>query len=392
VFVGSFSNLVNARTPDPVAEGLRDAVAADLAAFPEFSVATVHNARPPPASALFLTGVMRPVAGGIEISLLLSPRVGGAATWTTTVEASFDDTNLDRGLADAARRLVSPIAAFDGPLLAGGRAWLAAQREVEDQPTPFACLLRFRVAGTSGSAIDHGRAALCFERLLARNPRDGDALAVSAWYTARRALQQAAPGDNLLLALRPASDMARAALALAPGSALAQAMAGRALSMAGQDEAARRALIAALSLSPANLDVRAAYAWVLGTSGEWHTAEAEAGAALTAAPGAPPWYHAVPSLGAYRRGDYVRAADEALAFSRADDLMAPIFAVAAGARAHRGDLVNRFTGHLLADPVYRRSGIIAPLALRLHDTQLLHDIADGLSLAGVPQASIWGSF
>jgi hypothetical protein len=88
----------------------------------------------------------------------------------------------------------------------------------------------------------------------------------------------------------------------------------------------------------------------------------------------------------------VRAADEALAFSRADDLMAPILAVAAGARAHRADLINRFMEHLLADPVYRRSGIIAPLALRLHDTQLLHDIADGLSLAGVPQASIWGSF
>jgi hypothetical protein len=71
---------------------------------------------------------------------------------------------------------------------------------------------------------------------------------------------------------------------------------------------------------------------------------------------------------------------------------AEVIAIAAAAHLKRQDIVDAYLPELLRNERYRRKGFLAQLGARITDPQLLKAIADGLVLAGVPEAAINNPF
>ena len=380
VRIGRFVNQTGSPGLDKLAAALQQSVAQDLAGFPDVAVAGASTPESTPA--LTFSGYVQPWNGQLKITGRLA---GG---WSTDVEIPMPDGDPAPVAADAARLIVGRLGTYRGPLHVAGRAWIERRVEVEQHPTTYTCLLRFRGAGEQEKAGSDGDVFTCLDRLLKDDPSNAAAIAARAWLNLPRIgdwSKDRTGLDNMLAAMNKA-------VALAPQSSFVHAFRARVLDIAGQHDDAVAEFVAALALSPADLDARASYANALMQTGDWSHAAAEANAVLAAAPLPPPWYYFVPMLDAYRRHDWSAAVDDALAYAVADRELGAAVAVSAGARAGQNALVARYLPAILSSAQFKAGGILPRLGMMVADGGLLSAIGDGLVMAGVPGADLLHSY
>jgi hypothetical protein len=377
-------------TGDPGLDGMTEALAValrhDLAAFPDIAVVDAGSAEPAP-EAIEVGGRLALGRGGLSVVATLTRPEAGAPVWITEIAGMDRDANTGAAAAGAARLLAGRLAAYRGPIQAPGRAWLLRQARLEDAPSLYTCLLRFRQGGENEQLLESGVVTECFDRVLMRKPKDAVAQAARSWVAILNLERRAArPADQPAFAA--AMGRIAQAAAGAPQNAFVQSLEARALAAGRQYGAALPLFVAALALDPADVDVRAAYGIALAGSGNWTQAAVEARDALTSAPFPPPWYFQVPMLDAYRQGRWNAAIEAALSYSPANRRLAAALAVAAAVRAKRNAVVEKYLGAVLSDPQFKAGGILTRLADTVTEPALLAAIGDGLTLAGIPQADM----
>jgi tetratricopeptide (TPR) repeat protein len=391
VVMGSFSNVSGDASLDPIAAGLKAAIAADLAGFVDLSVVSGSDDQRYGSTGLFVTAIVERSAQGIEVSALVTRGINGPASWSTVVDEPLTGRGGTDMVADAARIIAARAATFRGPLHATGRAWLDRQTSLEASPSLYSCMLRFRLLAETEQSTDTAVALSCFERLRKTAPSPA-AQAAWAWLQTHVALSQAGPNPGLSGSVGPYLEVARQAVADAPESAFVRAQLARVLDASLKRDEAKREFSVARQLSPADLDILAAYAETLGLDGDATDALAASSVALTTAPNPPPWYNGVPMVVWYKETNYAHALSSALAYAVSNHDAAEVIAIAAAAHLKRQDIVDAYLPELLRNERYRRKGFLAQLGARITDPQLLKAIADGLVLAGVPEAAINNPF
>jgi tetratricopeptide (TPR) repeat protein len=381
-----FVNTTGEPELDGMAEALTAALRRDLSAFPDIDVVDAGSVDPAP-EAIEVGGRLALGGGGLSIVATLARPEGGAPAWTTEIGGMNRDANTGATAAGAARLVAGRLAAYRGPIQAPGRAWLLRQARLEDAPSRYTCLLRFRQAGENEQLLESGVVTECFDRVLRRNPKDAVAQATRGW-VAVLDLERLATRPVDQPAFAAAVDRIAQAAARAPQNAFVQSLEARALAAERQYDVALPLFISALARDPADLDVRAAYGIALAGSGNWTQGAVEARDALTSAPFPPPWYFQVPMLDAYRQGRWNAAIAAAQSYSPANRQLAAALAVAAGIRAKRDAIVEQYIGAVLSNPQFKANGILTRLADTVTDPALLAAIGDGLTLAGIPQADM----
>lgn len=380
VRIGPFVNHTGSPALDRFAETLQQTIAKDLAGFPDVVVA--DSSTPASTPTVTFSGFVQPWNGQLKITGNLP---GG---WSTDVQTAVPNGDSAPAAADAARLIVGRLGTYRGPLHVAGRSWIERQGGVEDHPTTYTCLLRFRGAGEQEKAGSDGDVFTCLNRLLKDDPPNAPAMVARAWLNLPRIgdwTKDRTGLDSILTTMNKA-------VALAPQSSFVHAFRARVLDVAGQYDDAVAEFMAALALSPADLDTRASYANALMLSGDWTHAAAEANAVLAAAPLPPPWYYFVPMLDAYRRHDWATAVDDALAYAVADRELGAAVAVSAGARGGQNALVARYLPAILSSARFKAGGILPRLGTMIADGGLLSAIGDGLVMAGVPGADLLHSY
>jgi len=386
VRVANFTNETGLSNLDGFADELGHAVAKDIAGYPDVTLAAPGS--PPVPGTLTVSGTLQAKGNGFQLTAALAD-ADSDGDWSTVVDIPAPGQSWAAPVADAARTVVGRLGTFRGPLHRVGRAWIEQQRGVEARPTTYTCLLRFRAAGEQEKAVGDGDVFSCLDRLLREDPGNVAALAAQGWLDESRVPGNGVAGDRDLDHIMAMMDKA---VALGPQSGFAHAFRARVLGIQGRHAEAVAEFVAALALSPADLDTRASYAKALVESGNWTAGAAEANAALVAAPLPPPWYYLVPMLDAYRRGDWGAAVDDALAFATADRDIGAAVAVAAAAHAGRMTVVARYLPAILTSPRFRSDGILMHIDRAVGDTGMSAAIGDGLVLAGVPQGDLRHSF
>jgi hypothetical protein len=387
VAVAPIANMTGDPRLDDMASALTAALRRDLAGFPDIAVAH-DGAAAPAAATIEVGGKLALGSSGLSVAATLSrPRGGGAPVWTTDVQGPSPGSNTGAAAAGVARLIAGRLAAYRGPIQAPGREWLLRQARLEDAPSRYTCLLRFRQAGEDEQLLESGVVTRCFDRVLTRDPKDAVAQAARSWVAILDLERRAAKPASRPEFAAAAAQIGQAA-ASAPQSAFVQSLEARALAAGRQYATALPLFVAALGLNPADLDVRAAYAIALVGAGNWEQGGVEARDALTSAPFPPPWYFQVPMLDDYRRGDWRAAIAAALSYSPANRQLAAALAVAAGVRAQRNDIVQQYLGAVLSNPQFGAAGILTRLGDTVTDPALLAAIGDGLTLAGIPQADM----
>jgi tetratricopeptide (TPR) repeat protein len=387
--IGTFGNMTGDAGFNGIAAGLGGAIATDLGRFDLISL-TVADATTTPAEAapLILTGFVSRSGAGLEFdAVLVGPT--GASAWATSIEESLSPGGDHVPVVgDAALTIATRLAVYHGPLYAAGRAWLDKHNGLEDQPSLYTCMLRFYRVAESWLGSDEAQAIGCFQKLLKTTAPSPLAVAALSRLQATTLLEQARAGDNLTTLLQPPLDAARQSSALAPNNSFVHQQLAQVLDAALLRAEAKQEFAKALQLNPGNLDARAAYAQTLGLDGDWSAAAEEAAAALRASPSPPPWYYETLMLDDYRQNNYGAAIDAALIYATTSHDLPVALALAAAGESKRRDIIDQFMRGLMTNAGYRSAGILPKLGLRITDPSLLHHIAEGLVLAGVPPSAL----
>jgi tetratricopeptide (TPR) repeat protein len=386
VIIEEFENLAYDEQGAPLVAGLAVELVTDFNQFPNVLAryGGAQAALSPAEIALqtpvyLLSGVARRVATGIQYGVVLKDGVSGAAIFDLDVTVPLVDGHPEMSIDDVSRYFVMRLGSPRSVLHAPARSWLAENAEV--RPDLYPCLVAYSIFLEQMSDKTLARAQACAERLAGSHI---DAQAVLASILADIAWARGVETAEGKEALARSRQLATSARDAAPTSSLAWMVLGRVAYFSGSLQEARDNFNSAYQLNPAEPDTVAGYAQVLASLGNWPAAM-NLSADVRAAEAEPPaWYNLVPALHALRTRDYPEAIDFAtLALPGYPELSVAIL-VSAGASSGNTQVVNAYLPRLLAGQGYRRMGILPTLRYLISDTELLRQLSNGMSMAGVP--------
>lgn len=386
VIVQEFENLASDEQGAPLVAGLAVQLVTAFNRFPDIEAryGGSQAALSPAEIALdtpvyLLSGVTRRVPDGTQYGVLVTDSVTEAILANVDITVPFADGQPAMSLDDISRYIVLRLASPRGALHRPSREWLpeapAASLEL------YPCLAAFFHYDETRSRAEVSQVLECAERLA---PYDGDAQAILASLTADDAWTLGIDTEQGQARIEQARALASAAREAAPTSAFVWAASAHVALVGGDLPGARDSFNSAYQLNRAAVDTVAAYAQLLGQIGNWQAALRLSADALAADPEPPGWYHLAPALHALRIGDYPLAIEYAsLTVPAYPDLSAAILVAAGGAARDIGTL-NTYLPRLLVSQRYRRLGILPALRYQISDPELLRQLSNGMSIAGVP--------
>ncbi|HQZ12657.1 MAG TPA: hypothetical protein PK286_07190 [Devosia sp.] len=395
VVVGQFANLSGSTGLDPFGPQISSAVEETLAPFEELGVQRADAAPagdPARSSAFVLTGIIHPAPPGIEVAATLSDPQGNSVWNATYAEPQPNGREIEVA-AMIARAIAREVAAFRGPVHAGGRAWLNAQQRPLPAISTYVCLLAYHVAREAGVSGQIADALACAERLLKAEPDNALGLAISAWLETRSIVSSATPGVPMAPELKNPLEMATQAVQFAPESSLAFEQRATVNSWLQNYDQAERDFVRSLALNPLNANARAGYAMMLGGNLHWSLGSEQAAIAIADIPEAPPWFHYPIAFNDFRERRYaeaLEAAQEAMRFGGGE--AGVILAFASAQALGRNEVIEELRPRLMAAESLRRAGIMPWFATRTSDPEMLALVAVALRRAGVPAAALTSAF
>ena len=385
ISVGAFDNLTGDNSLDGAIANIGPSLAQALGKFEQLQVTSA-----PAPGGLVLSGGVQKSGSRFDVRVMLSEGEGTGTVWTTTVSNNpvSDIGTLD----DVTAQIVPQLAGSRGPLHAGGRSWLMAQKGLPANPNLYVCQLQFMIWRDSRRAEDALSGTDCFAKILAATPDNAVALAGHAALKAWWVQHEAKPDDNLAALLTEETSEAARAVSLQPGSSFVNEMQGTVLARQDAIAAASGAYERALELNPENMDAAASYGLRLWLNGQFDKGSALGERALTATASPPPWYYQTRAFDAMREARYFDALDAAQALAAADNEYGPVTALAAAPQVGRNDLIDRYRPMVLNNTHFQSVGILPRLGILIKQQVLLDRLKQGLTLAGVPPEAIIGPF
>lgn len=381
-----FENLASDELGVPLVAGLAVELVTAFNRFPDIEAryGGVQAAISPAEIALdtpvyLLSGVVRRVPDGTQYGVLLTDTATEEIIDTVDVTVPTPGGIPTMSLRDVSRHIVmrvaSPRDALHGPV----RVWLAGR---PDGPLEFyPCLATFFLYTERHARIENRQKLDCAQRLA---PVYAEAQAIEAVLLADDAWQLGPDTVQGREQLERARDEASAARETAPTSAFVWAASAYVAMTGGDLTRARDSFNSAYQLNPAAVDMVAAYARLLAQMGNWRAALRLSADATSADPNPPSWYQLVQAMHALRMGDYRAAIDNATPMDNAYPDLAAAILVAAGGAARDIDTLNTYLPRLLTSQRFRRLGILPALRLQISDPELLRQLSNGMSIAGVP--------
>lgn len=387
VIVQEFENLASDELGAPVVAGLAVELVTDFNRFPDLSAryGGVQAALSPAEMAVgtplyLLSGVARRVPDGIRYGVLLTDGTAEAVLANVDLTVPLTEGRPAMLLDDVSRHIALRIGSPRGVLHQPARRWLA-EEGASARLDLYPCLVAFWLYLERQALIEPVRVRQCAEDLA---PHHGEARAMLAVLVADEAWQLGPDTASGQERLSDATALALEAREADPTSALAWWASAHVGLVDGDLQGARDSFNSAYQLNPAEVDMVAAYAQLLGQIGNWQAALGLSRDAMAAEPDPPGWYFLTLAMHALRAGEYRQAIADAMpTISAYPDLGAAIL-VAAGAAARDIDVVNAYLPRLLASQRYRRLGILPALRHQISDPELLRQLSSGLSIAGIP--------
>src|SRR4051794_23024774 len=325
-----------------------------------------------------LEGGVRVGGGRVRATSRLVEVGERAVLWSAAYDADAEPRSLLAGQEDIARRIATEVAQPFGavPRAEAGRP--------PDDPSAYACTLRFYDYQAELGPVLHAEVRGCLERAVAGYPRYATAWAMLSVIYLDEDRYRFNPEAGAAAPVERAFEAAQRATALDPGNARALQAMMMALFFRQQVAEALEVGERAVALNPNDTELLAEYGWRLGMSGEWARGGALIEQALARNPARAGYYHTTLALVAYMRRDTPRA----LAEIRQADLdklsffpgIAAVIYAEAGMQAEAAAAGKRFlelNPRFIADP----EGELTKRNYRPEDRAR---IIEGLRKAGLP--------
>lgn len=398
ITIMEFQNLTPADALAPQVAGLAIELVTDLAQFGDVQAryGGGGEANSPmgnlPASDFMLTGIVRPDAGLVQYSAILTDSRTGSVVWNQTLAVPAAEAISPDVLDRVSRSLSLVLGSTRGPLHVAARQFLASASALDGQTNPYLCRVLFDVYREMGGDAEAQRAANCFQSLPEAEQGTAEALAAMASLVVERGVPVPGVGSDQFDRLRLATENLERAILLAPINGFVWEQQARLHEGRGALALARSDFGSSVQLNPASPDALAAYARLLALSGSMVEAEPMALQALQGPPNPPAWYFGVPALLALRDGDLAGATANAERYAESDHELGPIIAIVAALRSGDSAVVNRYLPELLDLSTFRAQGVLPRLRLRITDAALLDMIRSALVQAGVPPMALIRQF
>ena len=397
ITVVEFQNLAGNGEDAPAVSGLAIELVTDLEQFEDIDVryggggeANVKVSSVP-ASDFVLTGIVRPDAGVVQYSAILTDTRTSAVVWNRSISLAPEAARA-AGVLDAVSRSLSLVLGSPrGPLHAAARAFLAKGTPLDGMANLYLCRMLFDLYRETGAPADAKRSGDCLMLLNEADRQSAVSLAIAGSLMAEAVVadESASEEADRMEGAQASLDQA---ISLSPISGFVWEQHARLRETEGKLGMARTDFGSAIQLNPANTDALAAYARLLALGGRLAEAEVMARDTLDGAPNPPAWYYGVPTLGALHGGDFAVAGQDAEIYAPADRELGPILAILAAQGAGDGAVVNRYLPQVLDVPGFRARGVVPQLRLRITDGALLGQIRTALAKAGVPDGALDGPF
>jgi tetratricopeptide (TPR) repeat protein len=384
ISVGSFDNLTGMPGLDDQIAQFGPRLARALSRFDALKIV-------PDSSGLNIHGAVQEDDGTFSVHALLSEGPASGIIWSTTIAAS-PGTDPATAIGDAVTRLAAQLGNATGPLHTPARNWLKNQTTLPANETLYLCELEYMNWRDSRRDADAGRAATCFDAVLAREPDNPVALAAAAGIRAWQVHYGSNPSADLPSLMVRETTAAARAVSLQPGDSFIYEQEGLVLARQGSVDAALGALNKAVELNPASMDAVAALGLVTWLTGSFDAGAALAEQALSSIPSPPPWYYMTRAFDALREKRYYDAIEAAQALTSGDDEYGPVIAVAAAPIIGRNDIIDRYKPQIVNNPAFQRDGVLPRIGLMIKPQILLDRVREGLVLAGIPPAALEGPF
>jgi TolB-like protein len=393
VYLSALTSLSDLPALTAYTSALNDQLSSVLAQFEDVQVGFFEAGEVVTKSegSFLLSGTVASSASGIEVTVVLTDAVNGAAVWNLRFNQPMPGLNTEAVATLAARRIMRELGPFRGPVHAHGRHWLDENVQQLPAVNAYVCLLTYRYAREFVNPAAIAKAIDCHDRLLKQQPDLPLALAADAWLHGRVVTNNASPDDLLATALAQQADQAERARQLAPESSFAYEQVGAIQDWQENYATAQRSFAIALGFEPLNTDARANYAITLARSGDWSGAMRQAQFAISDTPYPSPWYYALPSLIAFRDGRLERSIEDARIAAQGSEIGA-IVALAAAGLADDRQAITDFQARVMGTESLRRYGILPWLGVRIRDDGLLAKVAEGLRAGGIPESALTAQF
>ena len=382
VSIGAFDNLTGEAVLDDDVRAVADRVSEQLGKFEELVVGD---------GGLLLTGTVQEENGRFILRAMLTDPTNNSAVWSSTIMAPTAGTDTAAFTA-AGNVLVAQIAHSGGPLYAQARAWLDLQSALPAEPSAYVCYLLYMKWRDVRTVVDAERAAACFDKVVARSPNDGMAMAAAAGIRAWRTQFLATPADDLSALVADETTAVARAITLRPESSFVYEQQAVVLARQGSVDAAIGAIEKAYSLNPDSMDVVSVKALLYWIDGRFADAVRYSEESITSLPSVPARYYTVRAFNALKEQRYFDAIDAAQALVSGDEEFGPVVALAAAPHAARQDLIDRYRPMVMSNPHFQVGGILPRLAMRMRTEVVFDSVRQGLLLAGVPPAALDGPF
>jgi TolB-like protein/Tfp pilus assembly protein PilF len=289
--------------------------------------------------ALFaLSGTLENRPGGLHLDMLLADMTSRRIVWSQSYDRPLKPRALLSALNGLALEIAATLGQPEGVIERGvTRSPLAGLKSLES----FLCVARFYRYLRHKSETAHARVRACLEDIVRRESCYADAWAALSWIRADEYRLGYNRRNRGKTPLKEALAAARRAVDCDPGNATAWLYLGKAAFALGQDDEARGYLIRALRLNPGDANLLAEAGTTLALMGDWQAGLPLVRKALILNPYAPPWYHGILFLDAWRRGDNAAALRAARAYYRPNILLSRGFMAAALFRAGRHEAARR---------------------------------------------------
>ncbi len=397
VEIGLFFNETGIAAVDrPVSELPRQMLDA-LGQFDDVEVVIAGGDEAATGPGFLLWGAVRSVESGLQVSAYLTRQRAnptgrsGSVVWSRTLVAPLVGAEYATALGGVTGDIVSPMAAYFGPLHKEGRDYVSNHPDLENV-NGYVCQLLFREARAMNRSADIAAALTCLDRQLARDGQDVISLAAQGALEAMALSQLTRPDEPHVEKLSELAGQVLEAVAKAPESSFVREQMGTIYDIQHERQAAIISFDRAMELNPANQDARAGRALIEALAGFDDYGLEEAAEARAAVEAPPPWYFLPEAFDKLRRYRFEEALAAGLKVSEGDIELGHIISLIAAKRVGNEAVVADCLAKVMGNERFRLTGIMPRLGHRISDQSLLKLIRDGLLLAGVPAAALEKAF
>lgn len=389
LIVEEFENQTEDGRGSPLVAGLAVELVTSLNLFPDLGAryggaqaVVSDDDRAASDSILIISGVARRSPRGILYSVVLRDQPDNIIRASFETELPLIEGEPALTLQAVATRFALRVGSPRGPVHAEVRTWLEGEGADVAALGFYPCLAAF--AAFRENRIERDPASLMECAQSAADQGHAEGVAMAGFLTAEAGWRAGGDTEAGTLALQEGAELVEAAIASDPLNGFVWAQRGYVAFLDGEVGEARDFLSTAIQLNPAMVDTLADYAYINALMGNWDAANRYSEMAFGAEPEPPDFYYTVPTLNAFRNGDYAQAVTTGERMVGGLPELGAALMVAAGGQLRDADIINAYMPRLLASQRYRRLGVLPALREHVSDPEILRRISAGLLQAGMP--------